>query len=59
MISTLEDQLSDAEAELAKAEEQIEENLELSKNRIRSAYEQGDAVPCWKFWRSQRVFMTL
>lgn len=43
MISTLDSQLEAAEDELDKAQKQIEENLELSKNRIRSAYEQGDA----------------
>lgn len=43
MISTLDSQLDAAEKELESAEQQINENLELSKNRIRSAYEQGDA----------------
>lgn len=43
MISTLDSQLDAAEKELESAERQINENLELSKNRIRSAYEQGDA----------------
>ncbi len=43
MISTLDTQLEESQAELDRAEDELNENLELSKNRIRSAYEQGEA----------------
>lgn len=43
IVDTLEAQLEDAESELEEAEKVLDEKLELSKNRIRSAYEQGEA----------------
>ena len=43
LVSSLDDQLNDAESQLEQAENSLNENLELSKNRIRSAYEQGEA----------------
>ncbi len=43
VISSLGDQLDAAEAELDAASELLDKKLQLSKDRIRSAYEQGEA----------------
>ena len=43
MISTLDSKLDAAEQELELAQQKLDENIELSKQRIRSSYEQGDA----------------
>ncbi len=43
IVSTLETELESAESDLAEAEAKLDEYFELSKNRIRSAYEQGNA----------------
>ena len=43
VLDSLDSELDNAEAELDKASKALDEKLELSKNRIRSAYEQGEA----------------
>ena len=49
VLDSLDSELDNAEAELDKASKVLDEKLELSKNRIRSAYEQGEAsyFPPW------------